>query len=254
MEKSFYKVITDRVAKLLCDNGFKRETNENTEYFTGDNYAVMVDYNEETQCVELKSAALNNGDTADFGVMSSWLLTNESDDRDKLSIANDFEDSLSELIGIKASTVSNRNSVAMPTKQAKAETVDISIMTARFLDMYPAYKDAYKENIATYDEFLYDKFFNDFAVAEFKKALSENNKKRITKTLDWLAECYIKGEEMVVTTVMYTVIAGTLIGDEKAEQAFISYTKGSDKYKYIYGATLHLMKYLKKGKNAEKYM
>ena len=103
MEKSFYKVITDRVEKLLCDNGFKRETNENTEYFTGDNYAVMVDYNEETQCVELKSAALNNGDTADFGVMSSWLLTNESDDRDKLSIANDFEDSLSELIGIKES-------------------------------------------------------------------------------------------------------------------------------------------------------
>lgn len=254
MEKSFYKVISDRVAKLLCDNGFKREKSENTEYFTGEKFAVMVDYNEGTQCIELKSAQLSDSDTADFAVMSSWLLTDESDDNDKKSIANDFEDSLSELIGIKTSTVSNRNTIAMPTKQAKAETIDISIMVARFLDMYPAYKDAYKENVAKYDEFLYDKFFSDFAVSEFTRSLQENNKKHIIKTLDWLSECYIKGEDMVVTTVMYTVIAGTLIKDEKLEQTFISYTKGSEKYKYIYGATLNIMNFLKKGNNRKKYM
>ena len=254
MEKVFYKAVTDRIESLLTANGFAKQTSENNDCFTNENYAVTIEYNETEKLLELKKARLAEGDTSDFSVMSSWILTEESNERDIVSIANDFEDSLSELIGIKTNTLFNRNEVALPTKQAKSESVDISVMAARFLNICPAYKDDYKANVAHYNEFLYDKFFKDNAVPEFTRALRENDKKRVTKMLDWLSECYIKGDDMVMTTVMYSVIATTLTADENLEQAFNSYTEKSDKYKHIYSATIQLIHFLKKGNNIKKYM
>lgn len=253
MERSFYKSITEKVDGLLNANGFVRKTDEQTEYYTGTDYAVMIDYNEQSGLIELKSARLEENESSDFKVMSSWLLNEESTQKDMDSIASDFVDSLSELIGIKTSTVVSRNNIDLPSKQSKADTVDISAMAARFLSIFPSHKEDYRENVAKYSEFLYDKFFSDYAVAEFKRSLSENDKKLITKILDWLAECYIKGDETVVNTVVYTVIGGTLVGDEHLEKTFSGYVE-ADKYKYIKNAAFYLMQYLKKGDNAKKYM
>ena len=253
MERAFYKTVTDKVDELLTANGFTRNTEGDIEYYTNADYAVRIEYNEESKLLELKNAPLQEGESSDFKVMSSWLLDENSDDRDKNSIANDFVDSLSELIGIKTSTVVSRNNVDLPSKKSKADTIDIETMAARFLSLFPSHKDDYKDNVAKYSEFLYDKFFGEYAVAEFKRSLKEDDKKLITKMLDWLAECYIKGDEAVVNTVMYTVIGGSLADDEKLEKTFNSYVE-ADKYKYLKNAAFYILQYLKKGDNAKKYL
>ncbi len=254
MEKSFYKSVTDKVEELLLNNGYEKKSENDSEYYTGKGNAFVVEYNEQNKLLELKVAAISGEEEESaFRVMSSWLLTDESDERDLKSIGNDFEDSLSEFIGIKTSTVQNRNNVVMPTKQAKADTVDIGAMAARFLSIYPAHKDDYKTNVSTYGEFLYDDFFSKYATVEFATVLKSDEKKRINKMLDWLYECYIKGDDNVVNAVMYSVIAQTLVNNPEVEKTFDQYVV-ADKYKYLKDAKFGVMNFIKKGTNAKKYL
>ena len=251
MDKSFYSSILNGIENLLKEKGYHRTVDADLEYFTNGERAVTVEYDEKDKLLRLKNAVLEEGSEVKWNEMSAWFLDENSTEADKKSIENDFVDSLSELIGVKTSTLINQQQVDLPSKRAKADTIDIEGMTARFLAMYPVYKDAYKENVAVYGDFLYDKFFTDYAVPELRKALQADNKKQINKQIDLYNTCYLKGDEAVVTTVVYTVLGGALLGDAKLAENAWAYM---DKAQYLKSAVQQMLKVLSSEKNRKKYL
>ena len=122
-----------------------------------------------------------------------------------------------------------------------------------FRDVTPLLKDkdAYKENVAVYGDFLYDKFFTDYAVPELRKALQADNKKQINKQIDLYNTCYLKGDEAVVTTVVYTVLGGALSEDSKLAENAWGYM---EKAQYLKSAAQQMLRVLSSEKNRKKYL
>ncbi|MBQ2677016.1 MAG: hypothetical protein IJF54_06435 [Clostridia bacterium] len=248
MDKSNYLIITEAVEKLLFEKGFKLSSDESLEYYSNGEKAVMIEYDAKGLLC-LKSATLQEGQGVEWKVMSSWAMDEKTPDRDKSSIANDFIDSINDFMGVKLTQT--RTQVDLPSKHLKADTVDIESFTARFLAIYPTLKDAYKQNVTLYNEFLYDEFFKTHGVATFSEVLTGGVKKNINKYMEWLSSCYTNGDNAVTTTIVYTIVAGTLIKYPTLEKAAFEYM---DKYTYLKKDCVNMLNLLKKPKNAKKYL
>lgn len=248
LDKNKYKPILDAINNFVSEKGFRFVKDDLIEYYSDDKRAFTIDYDNKGSLINLKYAMLEEGEDVNWKTVSSWLFNEGSNEQDLKSITNDFCDSISELLGEKASTVL---SVDMPTKKKNVETVDMENFTARFLTIFPQHKEQYKENVTKYNEFMYDMFFSEFAVNELKDALSKNNKKQITKILNLLSDAFINGDSTVSTTVIYTIMAGILINNNDIEVQLNEYF---EKYPYLKRATTNMIKLLKTPKNQKKYL
>ena len=217
MEKQFYQLITEGVFDALKAKGYKRENYEEGEYFADGKKAFKISYNEEKEMISLNSADLKEGESVEFKELSSWLLQTAATESDMTSIKNDFVDTVLENLGEKAS-VAGIKKVEMPTKKKNADTIDIESFTARFLAIFPEYKNEYKENIVKYGEFLYDDFYKNYGVLCIAKVFDEGNKRHISKYFELLNLAYTNGEQTVATTVVYSIICERLNSEKSYEK------------------------------------
>lgn len=245
MERNDYRIITDKVGKTLADKGYKLAKDGLLEYFTNGSRAFSVDYDDSSKLISLKTAVLEEEQGVDFKTLSSWLLEAGSSDADKESIANDFAETVLTALGAKKSASAQ---IDMPSKKKNAQSVDMESFTARFLAVYPAHKQAYKDNVATYSSFMFDSFFAQYGVGELKNALKQDNKKSVAKIISLLNDAYINGESDVVTVVLYTILTGALLDDEQAAQTAY---KHMEKYPYLSKATAMMLSVMS-GKSARK--
>lgn len=250
MDKSNYQVIFDGIFNALKDKDFKKESFEKGDYLTNGKKAFMIDYDESKKLIYLKSAVLEEDKGVEFHEVSSWLFDENTDDRDKETIKNDFCDSCLEQIGAKAS-VTGIKKVEMPNKKKKADTIDIESFSARFLALFPEYKDAYKENVAKYGEFLYDSFFSKYGVEAIAKVFDEGNKRHISKCFELLNTAYINGDDTVSATVVYSIFA-TIIFSEKNYQKEIDLEL--EKLPYLKTAVFNLKSVLSSASARAKYL
>lgn len=249
MEKSNYKIITDGVYEVLKSKNYKIEKFEKGEYFTDSKRAFMIDYNEDKKLIVLKTAVLQEGEGVDWREISSWLFDENSDDKDKNGIKNDFCDSVLESLGDKAS-VAGMKKVEMPSKKKKADTIDMESFSARFLDICPQDKEAYKKNVATYSEFLYDTFFKEYGVKAVQEVIAEGNARKTSKFFELLNTSYINGEKNVASTIVYTILCGTLYSSNPCEKEI---DKQLEKFPYLATAIRNAKKILSNPKTREKY-
>ncbi len=249
MDQSNYSLILDTVSALLKEKGFNFVEDDGVSYYSNGQHAVRIEYAEESKQIALQHAVLTEGKGVDWKVASSWLFTEESTEKDQMSIANDFCDSILGFLGLKASAAVG--GVDLPSKKKSVETIDIESFTARFLAIYPAYKETYKENVAKYGEFFYDAFFSQYGVTEFVTALKNGNKKQISKLFELFGTAYNKGDMTVTTTVVYTIICGALLKEPALEEDTFSYL---EKYKFLKTACVNTLKLLKSTKGAKKYL
>ena len=115
-------------------------------------------------------------------------------------MAEDFADSLREIFGMKKQ-VSNLKDVALPSKAAsRGPTPNVEALAQRFLAIFPQYKDAYREHMAKYGEFLYQDFFARTAAVKLKELCADPkaNKKQLEKFFDLLNEMYAEGDANVL--------------------------------------------------------
>lgn len=251
MEKSFYKVIIDGVFEVLKNKDFKIEKFEKGEYFTDGKKAFIIDYDDEKKLIVLKTALLEEGEGVDWSVLSTWLMDETATDRDKEGIKNDFCDAVLETLGIKAS-VSGIKKVEMPSKKKKADSIDMESFSARFLAVCPDCKEAYKENILKYGEFLYDDFFRKYGVEELNKLIDGGNTRKISKYFELLNTAYINGESNVASTVVYSILCEAIFA-EKAEKTVKAVDLQLEKFPYLRTALFNAKKILKSDSAREKY-
>ena len=249
MNKEFYSVVTDLVTKTLNDNKFELKNDDGFEYYTNGSNAFAIEYNEADKQIALKHAVLKEGEGVTFKTVSYWLLDENATERDMTSIGNDFSDTVLEQLGVKA-TAKGLNKVELPSKNKDAETVNIEAFTARFLSIFPAYKEDYKTNVSTYGEFMYDAFFKEVGPKVVCDVVKSGNKKQVAKCFDLLNSCYVIGDQAVNSTIVCCILANAVINDESIKKDMETYL---EKYNHLNLAYFHVMRVLSKPANRKKY-
>ncbi|MCQ2477755.1 MAG: hypothetical protein MJ091_00855 [Clostridia bacterium] len=216
MDNKYYSGVIAEMQDFFDENGFT--VNKDNEY-TSASKAVKVEYNEEKQTYELYMAEINENEKGEYALASSWLFDDSQTEKDAGSVGIDFVNTLRDSMGIKVKrTVSSASSVDLPTASA-----DGSMKTAGFakkvLDVYPQYKDAYKEHIAKYGNFLYMEFFAETFIPTITEVLRKGEKKQMKKLYELLENAYTTGDRETVNIVVASLAAAVLKDETLKEKA-----------------------------------
>ncbi len=204
MDFKYEKELRELLVPIFDELGFKENEGE---IFLKEGYAAKLDYNSETSLLSLLGAKPKEGESLDFISLSAYLFDDTHSVRDLKAIAIDFEETLRNELGAKKQKAAAK--VAMPTKVAAGETPTIESFTKIFLDIYPQYRDAYKETVSANDGFLYVSFYLKHGV-EVMKQLSGGGKqteKQLGKLINFLDKHYTEGDK-AVSSLIPTVFFG----------------------------------------------
>ena len=162
--------------------------------FKNDSYAIKVEYDQERQMYMLNLADASLGDDAEYATVSSWLFDDSQNANDAASVGIDFSETLREKLGIKV-TKKTVSKIDLPSKATKDGNITIEGFSKKLLDIYTPLKEAYKQHVSTYGNFLYLDFFTRSVAPLVKNALAQNNKKSVKKLYDALEDAYIHGDK-----------------------------------------------------------
>ena len=207
MDITAFNKIVDGCSTLLTKNGFA--TTDITGVFQKDSVKFAIKYLEDS-----KMMVLEHTETADMEgsetVIANWLY--EGNEGDIPVIVEDFCDQIGVKLGlVKPAASLTANSVAMPTKKAKGDEYTIDSLTQKVLAVYPAFKDAYKENVAKYNSFLYVDFYKSTLVPKLREICDDYNanKKTIDKSFKLFAEVFYNCDKETSELVCGLIVAGT---------------------------------------------
>lgn len=244
-----YNQIIETIDPILTQKNFKYVQQGETGYYKDDVSAIRVVFVENNNVFELQKCDLddNNNPSESYTTLSSWLFLPEYTVKDAKSIANDFSDTLKENFGLKTQVAVNR--AALPEKTSKDEH-SINTFTARFLTIFPQFKDKYTEYVTTNGTFLYVKFYSEIGAVHLKELLRNNDKKRLEKYFDALNIHYCLGDKDVRALISSVIIVEALGKDETVIELARAYMAD---YKYLLTATENSLALYKKGlsKNAQ---
>ncbi len=162
------------------------------------------------------------GDVAesDFGQLSLSLLNTEADEKDCKYIADDFSESINKRCGSKAKA-GGMTRLPAPVSKAAAKSgalsYDTNTLGSRFTVMFPELRNAYKENIDKYGEFLAEDFFNNYGTAAVIDVIKKNDKLKMKKLFGLLNEIYEDG-----TNEIQSLIAVSILGSLNNDQSLLA--------------------------------
>jgi hypothetical protein len=207
MDITAFKKIVDGCAEVLTKNGFA--ATDITGVFQKDSVKFAVKYLEDSKMI-----VLEHTETADMegseSVIANWLY--EGNEGDIPVIVEDFCDQIGVKLGlVKPAASLTANNVAMPTKKAKGDEYTVDSLTQKVLAIYPAFKESYKENVATYNSFLYVDFYKSTLIPKLREVCEDYkaNKKTVDKTFKLFAEVYYNCDRETCELLCGLIIAGT---------------------------------------------
>lgn len=208
MNVEAYNLIIDTIAKLLEAKQFKPVDLEDGSYFTNGAIAVRVQYAPQNELFTLEQNTMS-GDlpAADWKVLSSWIFGKNDDLKTAQSIANDFEDTLRELLGVKPTAI---KAAALPTKGNPGDDPTPTTLAGRFLTVFPQFKDNHSQYVAANGTFLYVLFFEELAAPHLGTLLDQDDKKRLEKFFDMLNHTFCNGDKEARSVVSAVILAGAL--------------------------------------------
>ncbi len=208
MDNKYLENVIKEIKPFLDENGF---VSDSIGSFKNDKKSVKVSYSDERQSfVLLMADVLEDGQIGEYSEASAWLFDDTQNEKDALSVGIDFTETIREKMGIKNKAV-NR-AVDLPTA-SKGSALNISGFTKKVLDVYPQFKDTYKEYVQKYGNFLYLNFFGTYLVPQIKSELTQNTKKSVKKVLDLLENGYVTGDKETVNAIV-AVLAAACYKDE----------------------------------------
>lgn len=212
MNVEAYNLIIETLSKLLDAKEFKAVDLDNSSYFTNGTVAVKVCYDDARELFTLEHSVME-GDTpsTDWKTLSSWLFAADAPVKDAKSIANDFEDSLREFLGVKPATAKTSTAAnALPTKGNSGDEPTPSVLAGRFLTVFPQFKEEYNKYVTETGTFLYVLFFEEVAAPHLGDLLDADDKKRLEKFFDMMNFVYCNGNKEVRAVVSATLLANAL--------------------------------------------
>ncbi len=202
MDNRYYDNLIGEMKPFFDENGFVCRDDGS---FRGETKSFRIEYSEERQMYLLKVADFTDGAVGEYTEISSWLFDDTQNAKDAESVGIDFTATVRETLGIKLKRAKITD-VDLPSAD-KNGSLTVSGFTKKVLDVYPQYKDAYKEHIAKYGNFLYLNFFSETLVPQICTVLKENNKKTSKKLFELLENAYIGGDKETVNVVVAVLAA-----------------------------------------------
>ena len=226
MDNRYLSEVLVEMDSFFEQNGFSKDGDG---VFKSDVKAIKVEYSDSRQMYTLSVADVEDGNIGEYSEINAWLFDDTQNARDAAAVGIDFADSLRGNLGIKAvkRSAAAGADIDLPTA-SKGENMTISGFAKKVLDMFPVFKDAYKEHIATYGNFLHLDFFGETFVPQIKTVLKENNKKQVKKLGELLKDAYVHGDRDTVNTAV-AVLSAAAYGDE-AVKAAAKEMLGEDKH------------------------
>ena len=236
-----YNHIIDTIEPILNQKSFSFD--DELGYFKNDSTAYRVAFIEEKNLFELQRCELDEEKKAgdEWNTLSSWLFLPEYTLKDAKSIANDFTDTLQNNFGLKTKVNVNRS--ALPEKGSKDEC-SITTLTARFLTIFPQFKEEYQKYVTDKGIFLYVKFYSEIGAPHLKELLANKDKKRLEKYFDTLNHHYCQGDKEVRALVSSVIIVEAIGKDDDLLEIAKAYMED---YKYLQTATDFSLNLYKKG-------
>ncbi len=218
MLNNAYEIIIEVLKPVIESQKFTRQGDEYV--FTNSKKAFRINYNAEKHIFELDVANLEGGE-AEFYNISNYLFDETSDERDARSVGGDFLDSLNNDLGIQRSVALRRKDISLPSKASADATPGIEAFASRFLTLFPAYKDVYKDSVAQYNGFLPDHFFSKNAAPLLADVMANGETKQFVKLVNMLDEYYVDGDNEVQSTITYSIMGEMFRADGSTCAKFI---------------------------------
>lgn len=244
MNEAAYQAILTVIEPVISELGLTQSGEPGAELFAGAEKSVKVVYQEEKKLFELHIIEAAGEDAEpEIRVAASWLFDEAHSVRDAKAIGADFADTLRSEFGIKREKT--KREVSLPEKGAPGSTADASALAQRFLTIFPAYKETYKEHVEKNGEFLYEEFFREYAAPKLRELLDARSKKQLEKYLTMLEEVYISGNVEVGGLITLTIIAGAVGMDDQRWEVLTEYL--ADK-QYLKPASHAMIRYARSKK------
>lgn len=246
-----FRLIEKQLEKTNTELGFSKAGSEESSIsFSGDKGIYRIVYDAQTSIMAFE-CAYDNSDDAQFNTISRSLFDAETyDERDAKSLANEINDEITSLFNVKKQV--NLDKVKMPkaVSRTKAKngivSYDTDSLANRFGTLYPDMKDAIKENIAKYGEFLPETFFIEVGTARVMDIIANGSDADCKKLFRMLNEIYEDGINEV-----QDIIGVTILGEMKNDPKLM---ETADKYMsdYMSGPVHEINKITKKNNSLTK--
>ncbi len=157
---------------------------------------------------------IHTGETPDTcdKKLSASLLDEDATAGDVKYIISEAADSLTEKFGKKAppakKAIQKATQTVSKTAVKNGSFYDANTLASKLCLVFPELRPYYKENLATYDEFMGEEFFTKYGTEKIIAAIKQNDPQTMKKMFQILNEIYEDG-----TNDTQSLIAVTILGE-----------------------------------------
>ena len=189
-------------------------------YFTGEKGVVRLKYENEKFMAFQGNDAENLDNTPSRILLA--LLPEDADDKDISYVSNEICDTLETKFGAKSVAPKKVQGAKGPQTVSKAAVkagsfYDPNTLASKLCLVFPEIRDAYKQNIADYGDFLSEEFFINYGAPAVINAIKANNPATMKKMFQVLNEIYEDG-----TNDTQSLIAVTILGQLENDQILLA--------------------------------
>lgn len=223
-----FKIVEKNLDEINSELGFAVKSREdNSISFSGEKGVYRLVFDSSNSIMAFECAYDTESQEPEFNTLSRSLFDPASyNEKDAKSLSNEIKDELSSLF--KARKKVNLDKVKMPkaVSRTKAKngvtSYDTDSLANRFGTLYPDMKEAVKENIVKYGEFLPETFFTEIGTQRVIDVIASGNDADVKKLFKMLNEVYEDG-----TNEVQDIIGVTILGEMKNDSKLMEV---ADKY------------------------
>ena len=202
---------------LPGEAGAALTVNDNAAYalYAGEKGALKLQYQNER--VELFAADDAETLEADGKRLLVSLLPGGADERDVKYVVSEMSETVETRFSQKVVAKKKQGPKAPQTVSKAAVKAgsfyDPNTLASKLCLVFPELRDAYKENLAQYEEFLAEEFFENYGTPRVIAAIKENKPATMKKLFQTLNEIYEDGTNDTQSLIAVTIL-GALDNDQ----------------------------------------
>ena len=218
-----YRLLDKTISENIKDLSFKRQNpkDEQRLSYKSEKGLFRVVHDGETNIMSIEVAYEDKGEDTAFETISKSLFElSDADERECRSFANEVSDEIRSIFAARKKVDIDKIKMPKAVSRSKAKSgavsYDVDSLANRFGVPYPDLKDAVKQNISDYGEFLPETFFTEIGTPRVLEVIRNGSEAERKKLFKMLGEVYEDG-----TNEVQDVIGVTILGAMKNDPALM---------------------------------
>lgn len=218
-----YRLLDKTISENIKDLSFKRQNPKDEERlsYKSEKGLFRVVHDSETNIMSIEVAYEDKGEDTAFETISKSLFElSDADERECRSFANEVSDEIRSIFAARKKVDIDKIKMPKAVSRSKAKSgavsYDVDSLANRFGVLYPDLKDAVKQNISDYGEFLPETFFTEIGTPRVLEVIRNGSEAERKKLFKMLGEVYEDG-----TNEVQDVIGVTILGAMKNDAALM---------------------------------